>query len=112
MAWMTLGTVTLTFEWQFLGLEQSIFRETFRITHYNWALTRGGCLIAQVFDDLFYDFYGVHKLFPSKERRIITLDIPKDLLSQSEPKRYIGLKLSPRARVYAYDWKVQIEALT
>lgn len=112
MAWLDLGIVNLTFEWQFLGMENSIFQETFRVSHYNWALTRGGCLITQAFDDLFLDFYNTRKLYPSKERKIILLNIPEDLLSQGEIKRYIGLKLSPRAKVYSYDWKVQVEAFT
>lgn len=108
MIWQELATINLTYDWQFIPLTPTDTYESFRLSHFNWALCRGGFLIGRFYESP-PSFYAVRRLYPTKELRIVKIIYPTDYILDLTEPRGLALKLSPRATVYAYDWRVKIE---
>lgn len=109
MAWQQLGTIDLSYDWQFLSVP--ILRlETFRITHlYNETdYIHGKVIVSQAFNEP-KEFYDTRVIYPSQKLKIITMRTPSELEDDVGVYRYLALKLSRRYYRYSIGWQVRVD---
>lgn len=107
MTWSSLGTVTLTYDWQLLELP-AVGTEMFRISQ-SWRVKPcRKALISQVYA-IPYEFFGTRYFYPSQEIKDIELPIPKAFLEKGINTRYLALKMSLWAESIDCSWEVTVD---
>lgn len=110
MTWQELGRINLSYDWQFLALPSGNYG-LFRIKqiYSDTDYIHGKIVIGQAFSEL-KEFYTYKAIFPSKNRKIIKLLPPLELIkADNSPNRYLAFKLDSRYYRYSVGWQIQIE---
>lgn len=110
MAWQELGTINLSYEWQFLALPSGSY-ELFRVTQLfsSTDYIHGKIVIGQAFDEP-KEFYNYRAIYPSSSAKIIKLSPPLELVrGLSSVNRYLAFKFDSRYYRYSLGWQIQIE---
>lgn len=109
MAWLELGSVAMTYEWQFLPVTATLVK-TFRLTH-----TIGGDSyikgrISQAFAPEPYNFYGGRRIYPNQNIQVVVLKAPDELENLTEHPRFIALKRTGIVYTNPPPWTVKVES--
>lgn len=108
MSWLSLGTVTLNYDWQTLAVPKLGFR-TFRIIQENRQFPSTKAVIAQSFGDKLQIYYPKGFYF-SKVPKVYRFFTPDEFIEENSA-RFIAIKLSTYSRVTNFNWRVTVEAL-
>lgn len=110
MSWNSLGTVTITTDWQIL--EQSTLASTFRITYLGnidqiWSYGR----IRQYYST--NEVSPSIRIYPKSQSLILEIPIPQELINSGVAVRYLGVCKFPvyRNTIPDSDWQVLVEEL-
>lgn len=110
MSWEQIGSVVMGYDWRFLNspvTNTSLFR--FRHEYIERPLNGGGQVV-QGYGVLDTDFYGLKSFYPNSSfPLILTLDIPPQFVVNGINTRYLLFRLSPRAKVFNFNWRVFVD---
>lgn len=114
MSWVALGTIQMSFDWQFLNDNPIYSYELIRLTHsFNRQDANRG-IVAQAFGDTPpYNFVGYRKIYQSTNIVTLEMPIPKQLKVNVAFVRRIAFKLSSYySRSFVDDWQIIVEGFT
>lgn len=110
MTWQQLGTVNLSYDWQFLAVPVIKFG-LFRITQ-NYSDTEyihGKIIVGQAFNEP-KEFYTYRAIYPSKKQKIISLLTPNELIrAEGIFSKYLAVKFDKRYYRYSVGWNIGFE---
>lgn len=111
MGWRRLGTVDLSYDWQFLFvpvLRYSLFRVTQLYSDTDYI--HGKIIITQTFNTPL-QFYNYRSIYPSKDLKIIQLLTPEEIIKDPEEiyTKRLGFKFDRRYYRYSISWAIQVE---
>lgn len=107
MGWVSLGSLTLSYDWQSFPTE-AIASETFRVIQNSRDIAMGFAIVSQYFPN------GGRaigrKVYPGNEPYIFDLVIPHQLQISGYVTRTIQAKMSPRTRTLG-NWVIEVQML-
>lgn len=106
----TIGVLTLSYEWQTLQVASGAC--LFKLNQIFGDKTPGNyLLIAQFFPD-FDSYYGIRKVFPSREPVLLEMDSPQLFITEGLENRFLALKQSTYYRTQnVLPWTVTVNEL-
>ena len=108
MAWNSLGTLTLSRDWQLFPV-QSIGCETFRVSQPG-VQTVDGYFLVQPYYVLSQAIGGSRRFYPTSDQKIMVYPYPPEFEARDLTVRMFGAKLAGRARIFAGQvWQVTLE---
>ena len=107
MAWINLGKLSLSPEWQRFEL-LSIDDSLLRVTHSFDEKPLGYALLSSVFLDGSRGM--VRRLYPYKtETQVMSYGVDEQFREAGFSSRFLEIKIHPRTRFYSLGWTVELE---
>ena len=110
MPWASLGTVTLSYDWQLFNTPD-LGGEAFRLIHTYSGSNPARGVLCSVFSS--GDRYDYRRVFPQLDPQVIKMEIPAELIAAGLTTRYFQIKQSLYARQYSTtNWRVELQTFT
>lgn len=109
MAWISLGELTLNYEWQQFQFA-SFNAETFRVTQPNVGAVDGYFLIRPIYYTPEVTTGPTRRFYPDDLPKIVIWRIPPAIQANQFGTRDFQARLSNRARIFTgQNWRVRLE---
>ena len=110
MGWSSLGTITLSSDWQLLN-QPVVGGESFRFRQFWSTVTKpsGKVLVGQFYNQQPPEIYGIRAFYATTDYKIIELPVPADFKAAGMITRYFGLKLIGRYASFSPGWQISVD---